>query len=135
MDIFQNETVVEALFGILIVVIGWGIKHLADIVKNQKLLGALTILATTIENTVKSLNQTVVEDLKKANADGILTDDEKKQIKEDAINIVKSQLTDGVKQILEYAYTNLDDVLDKWIEAAVFSNKPVDIAKSIIKYQ
>jgi hypothetical protein len=72
---------------------------------------------------VKDLQQTVVEQIKAASADGKITDDEKKQIKEKALAAVKSHL--GTKGLAEAASVlglgggALEGLLSSKVESAV----------------
>jgi hypothetical protein len=120
MGLLQNDIVVGAFFSIVLVLVGFAIKALRDKIKNANILGAVDILAQTVTNTVKSLQTTLVQELQKANEDGVLTQEEKNHIKQVAIDSIKNQLAAGTKELLKYVYGDLDEVLDKWVAGALF---------------
>jgi hypothetical protein len=92
-------------------------------VQNESLKGVLVRLDDAVFTAVKDLQQSVVEQIKAANADGKITDDEKKQIKERALASVKANL--GTKGLAEVARVlgldggALEGLLASKVEAAV----------------
>jgi hypothetical protein len=92
-------------------------------VQNEYLKGLLIRLDDAVLTTVKDLEQSMVEQIKAASADGKITDDEKKQIRDAALTAVKSNLgTKGraeVAKILGLQGGGMDGLLSSKIEAAV----------------
>jgi hypothetical protein len=91
--------------------------------KNNKLVHGLLILDHLVIDVVKELNQTVVEDLKHANADGKLTSDEAEQIKNKAIDLVMKRMGSGMISVLGSAFGSVFDLVSTKVEATIFDLK------------
>lgn len=123
----------EIISPILLLLLTWiGVKTgklIGAKVQNEYLKGVLVRLSETVFAAVKELQQTVVDAIKVANADGKITDDEKASIKAAAVKTIKSHLgVKGIKELL--AVLGLDeDALDSFlgtqVEAAVLDLKAV----------
>jgi hypothetical protein len=91
--------VLLAMSPLLIAAVSWLAVKLGNLIKsktdNALLSSGLLRLNHAVFLIVKELMQTVAEDLKKANADGKLTDTEKKQIKDAALAKLKSYIGFG----------------------------------------
>jgi len=119
--------VLEILSPVLLAALTWVAAKLAQLlrakIKNEYLKGALVRLDDAILVAVKDLQQSVVDEIKAASADGKISDDEKKRIKEKALANVKAHL--GTKGLSELATIlgldggALDGVLSSRVEAAV----------------
>lgn len=117
----------EALSPVLLAILAWiGAKLAALIqakVKNEYLRGALSRLDDAVFNAVRAVEQSVVSEIRKANEDGVITPEERAQIKAAAIAAVKGQL--GLKGLGELAKVlgigagAVDSFLGDRIEAAV----------------
>ena len=105
----------------------WAAAKLAQLIRakvqNEYLKGVLVRVDDAVFTAVKDLQQTVVEQIKAASADGKITDDEKKQIKDKALAAVKSHL--GTKGLAEAASVlglgggALEGLLSSKVESAV----------------
>jgi len=97
--------VLEILSPLLLAALTWAAAKLAQLIRakvqNEYLKGVLVRIDDAVFTAVKDLQQTVVEQIKAASADGKITDDEKKQIKDKALAAVKSHL--GTKGLAEAA--------------------------------
>jgi hypothetical protein len=82
-------------------------------VKSPKI--SLELLDETVMTAVKDLQQTVVDEIKAANADGKITDAEKLKIKDAALTNVKSYL--GAK-----GTRVLSGLIQKWLKAGVLED-------------
>lgn len=91
--------------------------------RNNKLVQTLLILNQLVVDVVKELNQSVVEDLKNARADGKLTADEAKQIKDKAIDLVLSRLDDNFIRVIQGVFGSIYHLISTKIEAAIFDLK------------
>jgi mRNA deadenylase 3'-5' endonuclease subunit Ccr4 len=91
--------------------------------RDNKLVQALLLLDNIVVDVVKELNQTVVEDLKKAREDGKLTADEAQQIKNKAIDLVLNRLGAGFVKIIEVAFGPVLSLISTKIEATLFDLK------------
>lgn len=119
--------VLEILSPLLLAALTWAAAKLAQLIRakvqNEYLKGVLVRLDDAVFTAVKDLQQTVVEQIKVASADGKITDDEKKQIKDRALAAVKSHL--GAKGLAEAAGilglggAALEGLLSSKVEAAV----------------
>lgn len=103
-------------------------------VKNEKAAGVINRSKDLIFALVKKANQTIVAGIKAASEDGILTDEEKKQIKNAVLADFKEILGVTGLQAITYALgiSGSAGALDKWldtqIEAAVHDVKLVSAA-------
>lgn len=86
---------------------------------------ALTRITHTAETVVASLNQTVVQGLKDASADGKLSKDEAVNVKNQAIDTIKAQLPEAIKQNAGLGINDLEQFITAKIEQAVGHTKPV----------
>jgi len=97
--------------------------YLSNKYRNNKLIQTLLILNQLVMDVVKELNQSVVEDLKAARADGKLTVDEAKQIKDKAVDLVLSRLDNDFIRVIQGAFGSIYQVISTKIEAAIFDLK------------
>jgi hypothetical protein len=119
--------VLEILSPLLLAALTWAAAKLAQLIRakvqNEYLKGVLVRLDDAVFTAVKDMQQTVVEQIKAASADGKITDDEKKQIKDKALAAVKSHLgTKGLAEaaaILGLGGSALEGLLSSKVEAAV----------------
>jgi hypothetical protein len=119
--------VLEILSPVLLAALTWAAAKLAQLIRakvqNEYLKGVLVRLDDAVFTAVKGIQQSVVEQIKEASADGKITDDEKKRIKDKALTSVKSHL--GTKGLAEVARIlgldggALDGLLSSKVEAAV----------------
>ena len=91
--------------------------------QNNKLTRALLVLDQVAIEVVKELNQTVVEGLKKAKADGKLTHDEAEQIKSQAVHLIMERLGIDLMKELQRSFGPVVSLIGAKIEAAVFDCK------------
>ncbi|WP_132014916.1 hypothetical protein [Hydrogenispora ethanolica] len=91
--------------------------------RDNRLAQALVVLDEVVISVVKELNQTVVDDLKKARADGKLTREEAEQIKKQAVELVMSRLGAGLPRILQKTFGPLFDLVSTKIEATLYDLK------------
>ncbi len=119
--------VLEILSPLFLGALTWAAAKLAQLIRakiqNEYLKGVLVRIDDAVFTAVKDLQQTVIEQLKAASADGKLTDDEQKQLKEKALAAVKSHLgTKGIAEaaaILGLGGSALDGLLSSKVEGAV----------------
>lgn len=119
--------ILEISSPVLLAALTWAAAKLAQLIRakvqNEYLKGVLVRLDDAVFTAVKDLQQSVVEEIKAASADGKITDDEKRQIKERALASVKSHL--GTKGLAEIAKVfgleggALETLLSSKVEAAV----------------
>lgn len=119
--------ILEILSPLLLAALTWASVKLAELVrakvKNEYLKGVLVRLDDAVFTAVKDLQQTVVDQIKAASADGKITDDEKKEIKRRALEAVKAHL--GVKGLSEVGTIlglgggAVESLLSSKVEAAV----------------
>ena len=119
--------VVQILSPVLLAVLTAASAKLAQFIRakvqNEYLQGLLIRLDDAVVTAVKGLEQSVVEQIKAANADGKITNDEKKQIRDAAIAAVKSNLAANglteLAKILGMQDAAMDGLFSSKIEAAV----------------
>lgn len=90
---------------------------------NTNIDTAIKRVMTIVDNVVKALNETYKQDLLKATEDGVLTDEEKKLLRDKAVELIKAEVSDGVKDILQDVIGNFDEWIKTLIELAVAANK------------
>lgn len=119
--------VLQILSPVFLAALTWGASKLAQLVRakvqNEDLRGLLIRLDEAVLTTVKDLQQTLVDKLKAASADGKITEAEKKQIKSTAIAAVRSNLgtkgLDTVAKVFGSKDAALEGLLSSKIEAVV----------------
>ena len=131
--------ILEILSPVLLAALTWAAAKLAQLirakVKSEYLRGALVRLDDAVFTAVKDLKQSVVEEIKAASADGKITDDEKKRIKEKALASVKSHL--GTKGLSELATVlgldggAIEGFLSSKVEAAVHDLRRATTANGV----
>ena len=109
-----------ALGTIITAFIGWlsttAIMWLNSKIKDQKLARWSTAVAQIIFNAVQTIQQTVVDDLKKA---GKFDAQAAIQAKEKAIAIIKGQLTDELRTYIVDNFGDLEEYLMNQVEAII----------------
>lgn len=124
-DLFFS--IIELLSPIFLAGIGWIGKLGGDWIKaktkNELVGGALQRLSISVIDAVKFLNQTLVNEIKKAKADGVITPEERILIKQACVDAVKSYF--GPKGLAELAKIlglseiGVEKLIGDKIEAAV----------------
>lgn len=102
-----SDEIANAIFAVVVSLI----VYLISIVKNSYVKSALE----AVEKGVVIVQHTVVEDLKVKSADGKLTDEEKAEVKTNAIKIAKEQL--GI--LGTFILNIITGSADKWIATQV----------------
>jgi hypothetical protein len=106
--------------------------HIQASIQNQYLQGVLLRIDHAVVTVVKDLQRTVVDQIKAASADGKITADERRRIKNAALDLVKSYLgAKGLRvlgDVLGLSGGALDDFLSSRIEAAVHDVRVTDRA-------
>lgn len=74
-------------------------------------------------STVLSLQQTLVENLKAANADGKLTAEEKEQVKLHALATLQAQITEGQRKVLAAVTADVSEWLSHRLEEMLVQYK------------
>jgi len=119
--------VLEILSPVLLAALTWAATKLAMYIQariqNEYLRNVLVRLEDAVFTAVKDLQQSVVEEVKAASADGKISDDEKKRIKEKAIASIKAHIgTKGLSEVAKVLGLDsgaLDGFLSSKVEAAV----------------
>ncbi len=101
--------------------------------QTSKLTQALIIVDQIVIDVVQELNQTVVDDLKAAKADGKLTRDEAEQIKHKAIELVLKKMGGDILKTLQAYMGPITNLLASKIEAAIFDAKRSKRADSSVR--
>ena len=124
------QYVVPALVTVLGPLAIWALGQLAAFLKaktgESKVFSVLSVVTDAAASVVAELNVTLKPQLQAALADGVLTDDEKRQLKKAALDILKHKLPAAT---LASAQGMFGPLLDTWlgglVERAVIDQKPV----------
>jgi len=122
MDMMISSILEEFLAGVSVVLaglLGVGIRYLFARIKNDKLQSYGDLLADLAEKAVKTVAQTTGDKLKLAAADGKLTDEEKTELKESAVDVLKAIAPDAAMKFMGKVNSDLDELLNTLIESAV----------------
>ena len=129
-EFLQNEAVqyaITALFTIIGLCLTLLIQKASNYLKtkttNEIALNVIESINDGALTVVKALQQTLVDSIKEASADGKLTDDEIDEIREAALTKLKSTLSTQVLATLETTVTDVDGYLRDKIEAALVDAK------------
>lgn len=90
---------------------------------NETVKTYIDLVADNATNVVESLNQTLVEQLKAASADGKLTAEDATNIKNTAFTMLVDTLSDDVLEIIGTVFGDTKTYLNNVIEKAVTSSK------------
>ena len=96
------------------------VSYLKEKVNSHKFNKYLDILNDTVQDVVVGLNQSTVNVIKEAAADGKLTEEEKKRIFETAKLDIYGILGPKGLEVLQAVYNDLDELIKCKIEATVF---------------
>jgi hypothetical protein len=101
----------------------WALNELRKFIKaktgSAELDASITVLDDIVHNVVAKLNETV----KVVSADGIITVDEARQLKLEAMASINSQLPASTRRLLEIWIDRLDDFISGKVEVAVLNTK------------
>ncbi len=133
-DLFSKTLI--ALSPVLLAALSWLSIRAAQLitakVRNEYLQGMLLRLDDAIFVAIREVQQLAVEQLKTASADGSLSADDRKRVKEAALEAVRGYL--GPKGLVEAGRVlglkngELDKVLSTRVEAAVYElNRPARV--------
>lgn len=106
--------------GVVVPFVSWFIKKKVDHEKTEHLLLTLN---EAVGTAVASTAQVYVSEIKKAKADGKLTDDEKKNARRAAIQEAKRLLGERLCSELRKRTGSADAVLETYVEAEVADRK------------
>ena len=138
MELTSNG-ILEIVLAIITLVVGWGIKQFGSWMKakeeqiqektgSEVLVKYMKLASDHVVDIVKSLNQTIVNDIKEKSADGKLTEEEKKKVLNTAIEYVQNILSADAMLVLQEA---IGDV-DLWLLTQI--NKTVSDEKSTYSF-
>ena len=117
------EVLVPAAGGLLLALVSWALMELTRFVRgrtqSESINDALARVCYMVETTVAKLNQTVVDDLRAAAADGRISAEDAKAIRDRALAAVYLQLPDQVLEIAAKGVTDLTRFVEDRIERAV----------------
>lgn len=130
MDTNTLETVLATVVPAVAVLFAWCVKLLTEFVKaktteiktktnNDTIKTYVDMVSDNALNVVETLNQTLVDGLKAASADGKLTQEEITEIKTQAVNMLADTLSDDAKEVLTKAFGDIEKYLDIVIQRAV----------------
>lgn len=127
-------TLVNALAPLVLALLGWLLTTLAMYVrqrtaamKNQYLAGVLERLDDAVETAVREASQTLVDDMRKAAADGTISKDEAREARDHALGKLKAYM--GPKGVAELGRvmaldaSGIDSYLAGKVEAKVHALK------------
>ena len=131
MDTVIIETVVSVLANLAVTLIGvFGAWLLMQISKSQKLSTintAVDELTNAAEQTVLELQQTVVDDLKAASADGKLTKDEIEVLGKKLIDGALAKMSGSAMDVLKAANVDVNAIITGAGEALIARIKRGDV--------
>lgn len=107
--------------------VSWGLmagrKYIKAKTDNVMVEYALTRVSHTVETVVAGLSQTLAASLRAKAEDGKLTADDASNLRVEALNTVKQQLPDVVKEYAGLGVKNLNTFILGKVEAAVLNQK------------
>lgn len=129
-----NAIAMEAISSVLSVVaqltvaglsvgLTWCVTRIAKTEKFKSLSEVLTQISTTVNDTVHELQQTVVDGLKEAAADGKLTQDEIAWLNAQLLTMVKAKMAQPAIDLLNAAKVDINALITGMAEAAIKNMK------------
>ena len=101
----------------------WCVTRIAKTEKFKSLSEVLTQFSTTVNDTVHELQQTVVDGLKEAAADGKLTQDEIAWLNAQLLTMVKAKMAQPAIDLLNAAKVDINALITGMAEAAIKNMK------------
>lgn len=124
METELTDILLQCVYALISLVLFFVMRVINHSVKNEKVKGALFRLSEAVVEVVKRLSQQIAEDYKRANKDGVLTDDEKAYIKARAMTLVKEYIgPKGVAELLKILGLDskgFESVVSTKIESAIY---------------
>ena len=121
------EYAVSIVVSIVVALIGyagsWVLSKLAKKIELSNILAAINTLISMTQQTVKELQQTVVDELKADSEDGKLTDAEIRMLGEKLLEITESKLSDSIKGLLTAAKIDIESLIKSAAESYIYSMK------------
>ncbi len=122
------QIIVPAVTTVVGLLVAWGLAELRKYIKtkttNEASIQAFDTVSDLIQSTVASINQTT----RKAFADGKLTENEKKALKESAAAIILNQIPAATKSVLERSVNDITEYINHRIEQTVAAEKRQSVA-------
>lgn len=130
----ENSIIVELCVPILTLIVTWALTRVSAMldakknainseVENKTFAEYVTLALDAVSTVVDYLNTTTVNDMKKAAADGKLTEEEATAVFNKAKSEILLLLSEPVTTALSKVYGDLDRMLDIWITNAVQNAK------------
>ena len=124
---------VQVLSPVLLAAASWVATRLGKLISQQvhheSLKALLLRLDDSVFTAVKSIEQSIVEDIKKASADGVITPEEAAKIRASAVRRVKDTLgataLSHLKDLLALGEHGLEKMLESKVDAAVYELRQV----------
>lgn len=105
---------------VLIPTIAAGFKWLRNKTQNEAIKAAIFEAEKIADQTIYSLNQTIVDGLKEKNADGKLTAGEAKEVMELAIHNFIADVSSGTLSVLSENADNIEQYIKNLIESRLY---------------
>ena len=120
---YAVNIVVSIIVALLGVAGSWVLSKLAKRVELANISEATKTLISMTQQTVKELQQTVVDDLKADSKYGKLTNEEIKMLGEKLLEITESKLSDSVKGLLTAAKIDIESLIKSAAESYIHELK------------
>ena len=121
------EYAVSIVVSVVVALIGyagsWVLSKLAKKIELANVSAATKTLIEMTQQTVKELQQTVVDDLKAGREDGKLTDAEIRMLGEKLLEITESKLSDSIKGLLTAAKIDIESLIKSAAESYIHESK------------
>jgi len=121
------EYAVSIVVSVVVALIGyagsWVLSKLAKKIELSNISAATGTLISMTQQTVRELQQTVVEALKADSEDGKLTDAEIKMLGDQLLEITESKLSDSIKGLLTAAKIDIESLIKSAAESYIYSMK------------
>lgn len=120
---YAVNIVVSVIVALLGVAGSWVLSKLAKRVELANISEATKTLIIMTEQTVKELQQTIVDNLKADSKDGKLTEAEIKMLGEKLLEITESKLSDSIKGLLTAAKVDIEAIITSAAESYILDMK------------
>lgn len=121
--IFLFQAATPVLLGLLGLFFAWARRRIESATENQRLLGAVDLLAHGAQGIVADLSQHVVQDLKDPNKPGTWDKVAQVAVRDTAILKLKELYPKAVAEIQKSNPEKVSEVLGSLVEAAVLKYK------------
>lgn len=111
------DAIISTISGAILLAVGYAFKKAMEHWKIKIVQRYLELIEHWVETVVMSISQQYADELKKAAADGKLTEEEKKRLKTMAVDIIMNSLSGRMQKAISFLVGDIKAYISHRIEA------------------